>query len=435
MVVTYAGAENDFYISFQIFEGEMAFTSAITNILHKLHNSSAAFELYVQIFISTDAITTDSLILKCIKKMWKMSKRPFDCPMSEDLTDGEICLSTFPSLNPLSSHAILCLGVPIPTFLSWPLEQQVSALQDFDVRSESLHLLKVQVLYGKLETSAHPNNISQHTWPSASEIFAPEVESHVKNASPYFPPASEITNCELEVEDARESDIMPTNERHDDLSLPDYLDPNFQAGRGVCTYQGVPNGVCWSNDGYQSFKLPHDACVHTERPESLQDYSSHCNPNDVQSILQQWIRRRKDGAKDLKQSVTDSELFCDSFEILNSESYHARPCKNKSPPSAAFTADAVYPGLHSTYRSCEATDEHRWAPVVRASDERKISALDQFRFRKRVSPAARSQKKKLKPAAPSTRSKDDGPSAQLEHSLKISRNSCYKFIPPIGRSI
>lgn len=352
-------------------------------------------------------------------------------PYVGDLTDGEICLATFPSLNPLSSHAILCLGVPVATFLSWPSAEQISALQDFDVRSESLHLLKAQVLYGKLETSDHPNSISQHTWPAASEIFAPEVESHVKDASPYFPPASEITTCELDVRDARESDEMPANERQDDLYLPDYLDPDFQSGPNVFTYQGVPNGVCWSNDGYQTLTLPHDACVKMERPESLEDYSSNYNPNDVQSILQQWIRRRKDDAKDLKKSVPDPKLFCDSFEILNNESYHGRPCKNKSPPSAAYTADAVYP---ATYR-CEATDEHRWAPVMRASDQRKISALDQFRFRKRVSPAARSQNKKLKPAVPSTRSKDDGPSAQMEHSLKIARNSCYKFNPPIGRSI
>jgi len=421
----------------QIFEGELTFNSAISSILNKLYICSAGFEMRVQGFISADSVTTDSLVLRCIKKMWKMSERPFDSPMSEDLTDGEICLATFPSLNPLSSHAILCLHVPIATFISWSPEEQTSALQGFDVRSESLNLLKAQALYGKSETSAHPGIFSQHSWPAASEIVTPEVGSHVKDTFSNFPPASEIANCELEEEPARESaDVVP-KERHINLYPPRCPDPSFQnhsAEQGIFIWNGVTNDVCWPNDDDQPSILPYHGDGPDERPNCLEENDGHCNPVDVHSILQRYIRKRKDGGKDLKHSVTEPELFCDSFKVLNNESCRERPCLHKSPPSAEYAVDAFHLGVHSTYR-CEATDELRWAPSLKTPAKRNISALEQFRHQRRVAPALRSQNKKLRPAVPSNRSRDDGPSTQLEHSLKISRKSCYKSNPPIGRSI
>lgn len=408
----------------QIFEGELAFNSAITNILNQLYISSAGFEMRVQGFISTNSMTTDSLVLRCIKKMWRKSKRAFDFPMPEDLTEGEICLTTFPSLNPLSSHAILCLNVPIATFLSWSPEEQNSALQGFDVKSESLTLLNAQALYGKLETSAHPEIFSQHSWPAASEIVAPEVGSRVNDAFSYFPPASEITNCELEDESVRESDNLPPKEGHSEdpspLSCSNSIFQTHSAEQDIFAW----NGVRWPNDDDQPTLLPRRANDRAERPDCLEENFDFDNPVNVQSILQQWIRRRKEGGLDLKHSGTESEHFLDSFNVLSSQSTLPRFHLIKSPPLAEFAVNAVLPAVDSPNRR-EATDDRK----------RSISALDQFRHKRRASPASQSRNKKSKSAVPSDRSRDDGPSTQLDLSLKIARKSCYKFNSPPGRSI
>lgn len=408
----------------QIFEGDLAFTSAINHILDKLYICSAAFQMHVQGFISTNQIATDSLVLRCIKKMWKTSTRPFDSPISEDLTNGEVFLSTFPPLNPLSSHAILCLNVPIATFVSWSHEEQNCALQNFDVRPESLNLLKAQVLYGKLETSAYEETFSECPWPAASEIVALEVGRHVQAGFTYFPPASEITGCEFD-EDPGE---VPPREGHSDLytpSCPYPIVPYDSVEQRTSTW----NGVCWPNDDDERATFANHVNNRTQQPNCFEEnYGCH-NPVDVPGILQQWVRRRKGGDKDVNHSETESELYCDSFKIPNDESYPAPLCVTRLPSSVECTTNAVYP----SYKN-EANDELRWAPLLKTSGKRPILALEQNRHHRGVSPALRSHKK-LKPAVPSNRSRDNGPSSQLDHSLKISRQSCYKFNSPFGRTI
>jgi hypothetical protein len=149
----------------QIFEGQLAFNSVIIHILKKLYICSAGFQMRVRGFISANPVASDSLILRSIKKMWKMSKRLFDLPMSEDLTNSELFLGTFPCglLTPyLRTQYYICLNVPIATFISWSHEKQNYALQDFNARAESLNLLTAQVIYGKLESLAHRGIFSKY---------------------------------------------------------------------------------------------------------------------------------------------------------------------------------------------------------------------------------------------------------------------------------
>ena len=83
----------------QIFEGQLALNSVIIHILKKLYICSAGFQMREQGFISTNPVASDSLILRSIKNMWKMSKRLLDSPMSEDLSNSE----TFPWNLPVRS--------------------------------------------------------------------------------------------------------------------------------------------------------------------------------------------------------------------------------------------------------------------------------------------------------------------------------------------
>ncbi|KAG0563717.1 hypothetical protein KC19_8G053800 [Ceratodon purpureus] len=408
---------------FMIFE-ELGSNSTIIRILNKLYICSAAFQMRVQGFISPNPIATDSLVLRCIKKTWKISKRPFDSPMAEDMTEGEIYLATFPSLNPLSSHAILCLNVTVAKFISWSNEEQNCALQDFNVRAESLNLLTAQVLYGKLVTSGQRETFSECPWPAASEIVAPEVERHVQAGFTHFPPASEITGCELE-----DPDGVPPREAHSDLyppSCPDPILPYDSGEQGISTW----NGACRSNDDDEPATFAHHANDRSQQPDCLEETYGCYNPVNVTGILQQWIRKRKGGDRGVNHSGVESKSYYDSLQVPNNESYRERPCVNRFSSSVECTNNTVHP----TYKH-EAKSELWWASLPKTSGKRPISALEQYRHQRGLSLALQSHKKKLKPAVPSNRSQDHGPSSQLDHSLKISRQSCYKFNAPFGRTI
>ena len=404
----------------QIFEGELAFNSAIIYILDKLYVCSAGFQMRVQGFLSTNPTATDSLVLRCIKKIWKMSKRPFDSSMSEDLTDGQVYLATFPSLNPLSSHVILCLNDTIATFISWSHEEQKCALKDFNVRAESLNLLEAQVLYGKLETSAHRGLFSECPWPAASEIVAPEVERPVQADFSYFPPASEISGCKFE----EDSDGVPPREEHGDLYPPSCSDPIVPYNSAELGFSAW-NGVCSPNDD-ETATFAHHANDRTQQPTFLQENYGCYNPADVHGILQQWIRRRNGGGRNMHHTEAESEFYRDSFKVPNNGLYRSRPCVNGLPTAT----NAPSPSYQN-----QANDELRWTPWQKTSGKRPLPALEQFRHQRGVTPALRSQNKKLKPAVSSNRSRDNGPSSQLDHSLKISRQSCNKFNSAFGRSI
>jgi hypothetical protein len=76
--VKYAGADIDFwFLVVQIFEGEVAFNSAVISILNKIYVCYVGFEMRVQGFISANSTTTDSLVKKYVEDVKETLQFPY----------------------------------------------------------------------------------------------------------------------------------------------------------------------------------------------------------------------------------------------------------------------------------------------------------------------------------------------------------------------
>lgn len=268
----------------QIFEGEPDFTSGIIRIRQKVDMVAPTVGMRVQSFVSGDPTCTDDLVLKCIKSVWGMAKRPFDSPMAEHLTEGEVFLQQFPSLNPLSSHAILCLSVPLATFMSWSIEAQVSSVDGFDVPTESLRLFHSQWNYMESERAADAGNCNDNPWPSSSEIMTDheEVDRHDTNGIPYFPPASELIG---ELESYSDEDTAEEITRAQSPSRRG----TFQFAEDLPVEKGNKS---WDNTYWQpeqEYTAPTNSNYETSQPQQLiplREKSHFQQPNLVHPAFQ-----------------------------------------------------------------------------------------------------------------------------------------------------
>lgn len=95
---------------------------------------------------------TEEIILSCINVASKLTTGIYPkMPDSESL--AESFLTAFPSINPLSAHAILSTDATLGEFLELSNRGKFSALQKFQVPDESIDLLSVIGRYGELEDS------------------------------------------------------------------------------------------------------------------------------------------------------------------------------------------------------------------------------------------------------------------------------------------
>nr|GEX21451.1 protein shortage in chiasmata 1 [Tanacetum cinerariifolium] len=89
----------------QIFEGEIRFLYGIMDSLDELYVVVASLGIDLQLFCSHSSEISDEIILNSIAHAAK-STRGVSPKMSESETLAESFLSKFPSLNPISAHAI-----------------------------------------------------------------------------------------------------------------------------------------------------------------------------------------------------------------------------------------------------------------------------------------------------------------------------------------
>lgn len=238
----------------------------------------------VQSFVSGDPACTDDLVLKCIKSVWGMAKRPFDSPMAEHLTEGEVFLQQFPSLNPLSSHAILCLSVQLATFMSWSIEEQVSGVDGFDVPTESLRLFHSQWNYMESERAADAGDCNDNPWPSSSAIMTDheEVDRHDTNGFLYFPPASELIG-ELESYSDEDTAEEITRAQSPPRRGIFQFAENLPVGKGNKSL----DNTYWHPE--QEYSAPTDSNYETSQPQQLIPLREKCHfkqPNLVHTAFQ-----------------------------------------------------------------------------------------------------------------------------------------------------
>ncbi|KAL7003370.1 hypothetical protein U1Q18_004527 [Sarracenia purpurea var. burkii] len=154
-----------------VFEGESTFLATVMESSDGLYAAAASLGIDVQIFCSYSTELTDEIILSCIGSATKLTRHTYP-KMPESETLAESFLTAFPSINPLSAHAILSLGVILVDFLEWSQERRIRATQKYHVPDESVSLLSALCRYGELEDSK-----SAMTDCSSSVSPAPDSEN------------------------------------------------------------------------------------------------------------------------------------------------------------------------------------------------------------------------------------------------------------------
>ncbi|KAK6250582.1 hypothetical protein SCA6_004587 [Theobroma cacao] len=137
---------------FLVFEGEVPFLSTVMESSAGLYAAAASLGIDFQLFCSYSSELTDEIILNCIDYAAKMTRGLYPrMPDSETL--AESFLTKFPSINPLTAHAILSSGGVLIEFLEWSHERRIHAVQNYCVPDESVALFSALSKYGEREDS------------------------------------------------------------------------------------------------------------------------------------------------------------------------------------------------------------------------------------------------------------------------------------------
>ncbi|KAJ4952854.1 hypothetical protein NE237_029686 [Protea cynaroides] len=135
-----------------IFEGESSFLADIMDLSDALYAAAASLGLDLQIFCTYSSELTDDIIMSCIIYATKLNKGLYP-KMLESETLAESFLTSFPSINPLSAHAILSSGGMLVEFLNWSHDRRIQAIWKYHVPDESLSLFSALCRYGEREES------------------------------------------------------------------------------------------------------------------------------------------------------------------------------------------------------------------------------------------------------------------------------------------
>ncbi|KAF8008558.1 hypothetical protein BT93_K2277 [Corymbia citriodora subsp. variegata] len=135
-----------------IFEGESGFLASVMESSDGLYAAAASLGIDLQLFCSFSPELTDDIILKSIAKETRIVKGLYTkLPESETL--AESFLNKFPSVNPLSAHAILSTEGMLSDFFESSRECRVSTVQKYQVPDESVSLFSALCQFGEREDS------------------------------------------------------------------------------------------------------------------------------------------------------------------------------------------------------------------------------------------------------------------------------------------
>jgi hypothetical protein len=137
---------------FQIIEGEANLLAAVMDRSDTIYSAAANLDINLQLLCSYNPESTDEIILKCIAKFTGPSQGLYP-PMPESESLAESFLTKFPSINPLSAHAILSTGRSLIDFLQWSNERRIQAVAKYLVPDESIALFSALCRYGEMGES------------------------------------------------------------------------------------------------------------------------------------------------------------------------------------------------------------------------------------------------------------------------------------------
>ncbi|KZV46919.1 hypothetical protein F511_06161 [Dorcoceras hygrometricum] len=185
-----------------IFEGEGSFLGGIMESSDELYAAAASLGIDVQIFCSYSSEMTEEIILSCINKLSQLNRGLFP-KMSESESLAESFLTTFPSINPLSAHAILSSDTVLGKFMGLSNESKLRILQKYQVPEESVSLFSATSRFGEREDSK--SGLTDCS--SVSSVLDSEnvqFKSASERKKPKFCPnlysAEEPSNCSFHLE-------------------------------------------------------------------------------------------------------------------------------------------------------------------------------------------------------------------------------------------
>lgn len=118
----------------------------------ELYAAAASLGIDLQLFCSYSADLTAEIILGCIGYAVKLTRALYP-KMLESESLAESFLTKFPSINPLTAHAMLSSGGMLNEFLELTNEQRILALQRYYIPVESIALFSALCRYGEREDS------------------------------------------------------------------------------------------------------------------------------------------------------------------------------------------------------------------------------------------------------------------------------------------
>ncbi|KAJ0041902.1 hypothetical protein Pint_17440 [Pistacia integerrima] len=135
-----------------VFEGEINFISTVMESSDELYAAAASLGLDLQLFYSYSSELTEEIILNCIGYPIKLTRGLYP-KMPESETLAESFLTKFPSVNPLTAHAMLSSIGTLTEFLQLSHERRISAIQKYYVPNESINLFSILCKYGERDDS------------------------------------------------------------------------------------------------------------------------------------------------------------------------------------------------------------------------------------------------------------------------------------------
>ncbi|TXG70897.1 hypothetical protein EZV62_005832 [Acer yangbiense] len=135
-----------------VFEGETSFISTVMESSDVLYAAAASLGIDLQLFYSHTSELTDEIILSCIGDSIKLTRGLYP-KMPESETVAESFLTKFPSVNPLTAHAMLSSGGMLFEFFDCSHEHRIMAMRKYHVPDECIILFSALCKYGEREDS------------------------------------------------------------------------------------------------------------------------------------------------------------------------------------------------------------------------------------------------------------------------------------------
>lgn len=136
----------------QVFEGDNRYLTAIMESSDGLYAAAASLGIGLQLFCSYSPELTDEIVMSCIDYSLRLNKGQYP-KMPDTETLAESFLTRFPSIHPLSAHAILSSGSILVEFLECSSDHRIQVIEKCHVPNQSVSLFSSLCSFGEHEGS------------------------------------------------------------------------------------------------------------------------------------------------------------------------------------------------------------------------------------------------------------------------------------------